>query len=61
MYLNTWGNVRKMSGWQRFKDKMRGLWLGIKKGQVDSFSDHSMTNYVSYINTWAQGKENPQK
>jgi hypothetical protein len=50
-----------MSGWQRFKDKMRGLWLGIKKGQVDSFSDHSMTNYVSYINTWAQGKENPQK
>jgi hypothetical protein len=50
-----------MGKWQRFKDRWRGLWLGIKKGKIDSFSDHSMTNYVDYINTWAEGKENPQK
>ena len=61
MYLNTWGNVRKMTGWQRFKDKMRGMWRGIKQGKVDAFSDHSMGGYVQHIFLWSQGKENPQQ
>ena len=60
MYLNTWGNVRKMTGWQRFKDRMRGLWRGIKQGKVDAFSDHSMGGYVQHIFLWSEGKENPQ-
>ena len=61
MYLNTWGNVRKMTGWQRFKDKMRGMWRGIKQGKIDAFSDHSMGEYVRHIFLWSEGKENPQK
>jgi triacylglycerol lipase len=59
-YLNCYGNVRKMTVWQRFKDKMRGLWMGLKAGGVDSFSDHSMENYINYLNMYASGKENSQ-
>lgn len=59
-YLNAYGNVRKPTGWQLFKDKMRGLWMGIKRGQIDSFSDHSMVNYCNYLEMYASGKENSQ-
>ena len=59
-YLNSYGNVRKPTRWQRFKDKLRGLWMGIKRGQIDSFSDHSMTNYINYLEMYASGKENSQ-
>lgn len=59
-YLNAYGNVRKATGWQRFKDKLRGLWMGIKRGQIDSFSDHSITNYINYLEMYAKGKENSQ-
>ena len=59
-YLNCWGNVRKPTGWQRFKDRMRGLWIGIKRGSIDSFSDHSMANYIAYLEMYANGKENSQ-
>jgi hypothetical protein len=40
---------------------MRGLWMGIKRGGIDSFSDHSMTNYIAYLEMYAMGKENCQK
>ena len=59
-YLNAYGNVRKPTGWQLFKDKLRGLWMGIKRGQIDSFSDHSMINYCAYLEMYASGKENSQ-
>ena len=48
-YLNAYGQLRKLTAWQRIKDKCRGLWMGIKQGGIDSFSDHSMTNYVAHI------------
>ena len=60
MYLNTWGNVRKFTPWQRTKDKFRGMWRGIKKGKIDNFADHSIDWYVKHINNWTNGKENPQ-
>ena len=59
-YLNAYGNVRKPTGWQLFKDKFRGMWMGLKKGQIDNFSDHSMTNYINYLEMYASGKENSQ-
>ena len=59
-YLNCWGNVREATGWQKFKDQMRGLAKGIKEGKIDSFSDHSMVNYCAYLKNFAEGKENPQ-
>lgn len=59
-YLNAYGNVRKPTGWQLIKDKFRGIWMGLKKGQIDSFSDHSMVNYCAYLEMYASGKENSQ-
>ena len=48
-YINAYGNVRNPSGWQLFKDKWRGIWMGIKAGKIDSFSDHSMVEYIKHI------------
>lgn len=59
-YLNAWGNVRTVTGWQRFKDRMRGMWWGIRQGKIDNFSDHSMFNYVAYLQNYANSVENPQ-
>ena len=51
-YLNAYGKVRNPSGWQLFKDRMRGMWLGIKKKRIDNFSDHSITEYAKHIEDW---------
>ena len=59
-YLNAYGNVRKMTAWQRAKDRFRGMWMGLKQGSIDNFSDHSMVNYVNYLEMYASGKENSQ-
>ena len=59
-YMNAWGNVRKPTGWQRFKDRMRGMWMGIKAGSIDNFSDHGMNFYIANLEMYAQGKENSQ-
>jgi triacylglycerol lipase len=40
-YLNAYGNYRKPTGWQ--------LWMGLKQGKIDSFGDHSMTEYIKHI------------
>lgn len=48
-YLNAYGKERSPTGWQRFKDKLRGYWFGIKKGKIDSFSDHSIDEYIRHI------------
>ena len=49
MYFNAYGQLRKHSYWQRVKDRFRGIWFGLKKGKIDSFSDHSITEYVNNI------------
>ena len=59
-YMNAWGNVRKPTGWQRFKDRMRGMWMGIKAGSIDNFSDHGMNFYIANLEMYASGKENSQ-
>ena len=51
-YLNAYGKVRNPSGWQLFKDRMRGMWMGIKKKRIDNFSDHSITDYIKHIENW---------
>lgn len=51
-YMNAYGQVRKNTGWQRVKDRWRGMLMGIKKGSIDNFSDHSMVNYIANIESW---------
>jgi triacylglycerol lipase len=55
-YINAYGNVRKPTGWQMFKDRMRGMWMGIKKGKIDNFGDHSMVEYIKYLEAYALTK-----
>jgi triacylglycerol lipase len=42
VYINHYGNIRKMTPWQRIKDKFRGYMSGL----LDGMKDHSMPNYV---------------
>ena len=51
-YMNAYGQVRQHTGWQRVKDRWRGMWMGIKAGSIDNFSDHSMTNYIANLEAW---------
>jgi triacylglycerol lipase len=43
-YINHYGKIRKMTIWQRIKDKIRGY----RSGLLDGAKDHSMENYVNY-------------
>ena len=46
VYINYYGNVRKLSSWQRFKDGWRGRFRAWSKGQwFDGAYDHSITEY----------------
>jgi triacylglycerol lipase len=48
-YINFYGNIRKMTPWQRIKDKWRGRTAALKKGQpFDGVYDHGMHHYVKY-------------
>lgn len=48
-YINYFGNIRKMSKWQRTKDKWRGRWRAFKKGMpFDGAYDHGMNHYCKY-------------
>jgi triacylglycerol lipase len=53
-YINAYGKLRQPTGWQRVKDRFRGIWFGLKQGKIDSFSDHSIGGYVKCIK---EGKE----
>ena len=48
-YLNAYGYYRNPTGWQRVKDKLRGIWMGIKERKFDSFRDHSIDEYIKHI------------
>ena len=49
-YINFYGNIRKMTYWQRVKDGWRGRIAAWKKRQpFDGARDHSMVNYVKYL------------
>ena len=49
-YINTYGNIRQLTIWQRVKDQWRGRWAAIKKFQFfDGIRDHSMGSYSKYL------------
>ena len=59
-YMNAFGNIRPLTKWQRVKDRWRGMWMGLKKGGIDNFSDHSMDNYVKNLEAWNDDMEHLQ-
>ena len=49
-YINYYGNIRKVTWWQRFKDQLRGRWRALTKFQLfDGAFDHSMTLYADKV------------
>ena len=49
VYLNAYGAIRCLTGWQRVKDRLRGFWRGLRSGEFDHFADHSIRRYVTHI------------
>lgn len=55
MYIRSDGTINdtgKSVWFTRFKDRMNGMWDGIKKGKVDNFSDHAMAEYIPHLENW---------
>jgi len=49
-YINFYGNVRKMTWWQRFKDGWRGRRAAWRKKEIfDGVRDHSMDQYCKHL------------
>lgn len=44
VYINHYGKIRKLTPWQRIKDRFRGY----RDGLLDPVMDHSMVNYVNH-------------
>jgi triacylglycerol lipase len=54
-YIGSTGNINSTgtSNWyKRTKDRWYGMWLGVKQGQIDNFSDHAMVGYIEYLEKW---------
>jgi triacylglycerol lipase len=49
VYLNAYGQIRRLCRWQRTKDRWRGFLRGLRDGKFDHFSDHSIGQYVEHI------------
>jgi len=59
MYFNAFGDLRQLTSWQRSKDRWRGMWMSLRKGRVDHFSDHIMDGYVANVyRAVIEGEEN---
>lgn len=50
VYLNHYGNIRKLTSWQKIKDQWRGRIAAFKKKQFfDGMYDHSMSHYIKAL------------
>lgn len=49
IYLDAQGQIRELSRIERRADMWKGLVLGVKRKEIDYFSDHSINRYVKYI------------
>jgi hypothetical protein len=38
-----------MSAWQTAKDRLKGFWVGIKKGKINFYVNHSIENYIANL------------
>jgi triacylglycerol lipase len=49
IYLNAYGQIRRLTGWQRVKDRWRGFVRSLREGRIDHLADHSMLAYIEHI------------
>lgn len=57
VYLNAYGQIRRLCTWQRIKDRWRGFVRGLREGRIDHFSDHSIAEYIGHIWNAVQEEE----
>ena len=58
-YINHYGNIRKLTVWQRVKDQLRGRWAAIKKLQLfDGIRDHDIAKYSEKLKTFVRIEPN---
>ena len=49
-YINFYGNIRPLSTYQRFKDRLRAHWHDLKNFRLfDGIQDHLMTGYITKL------------
>jgi len=51
IYLNRYGQIRKLTGVLRSRDRWRGFLGGLLKWRIDLLSDHSIRQYAAHIAT----------
>jgi triacylglycerol lipase len=54
MYIDSRGRVRDVEGWRRVVDRLRGFVHGLRRLNIDHFSDHSIEDYITHIHAAAQ-------
>ena len=59
-YINFYGNIRKLTKWQKIKDMFRGRWRALQKFQFfDGIMDHSMAKYSKNLHQqWKNNASN---
>lgn len=60
MYINHYGNLRSLTFKQSCKDVWRGFAVGLKRKEINFFSNHNIDHYVERLEHWATGEEYPQ-
>jgi triacylglycerol lipase len=49
IYLNAYGQIRRLCGWQRTKDRWRGFVRSLRERRIDHVADHSILSYIEHI------------
>ncbi len=57
VYLNAYGKIRRLTTWQRMKDRWRGFVRGLRERRFDHFADHSISQYVEHIRGTVEEEE----
>jgi len=51
-YICSNGTIRNVAGITKWKDRLKGMWKGLKSGKIDAFSDHSIDEYIKHIENY---------
>jgi triacylglycerol lipase len=54
-YMNHYGNLRAPTAWQVTKDVWRGFLVGLKRKEINFFTNHSITRYAEILERWKNG------
>lgn len=60
IYLDSAGKVKTLNAAQRRADMWKGLFLGLKRKQIDYFSDHLIDQYVEQIYRESERASSPK-